>query len=157
MQNSFILVDIIKQVLIPKFDWCQIQIFCRKIVLSFWLMSHPQKCFQMELVRTAFSSYCPERNTTEKAISWKSKIIQEQLSCWLEKEYSAAENQFTLGRTSNTSLWRYPPNLQHIFLDQNQVFFWAKNTIFSPFWRKIFGEKSLKGGHFLVKIFSGNN
>ena len=40
----------------------------------------------------------------------------------------------------------YPPNSVTYFLDQNQVFFWAKNTNFSPFWRQIFGEKSVKGG-----------
>ena len=39
-----------------------------------------------------------------------------------------------------------PPKSVTYFLDQNQVFFWAKNTIFSPFWRKFFGEKSVKGG-----------
>ena len=49
-----------------------------------------------------------------------------------------------------------PPKSVTYFLDQNQVFFWAKNTICSTFWRKNFGEKFLKGGGVPISLKFGS-
>ena len=49
-----------------------------KIVLSFWFMSHSQKCFQMELVTTAFCSIV--QRTILQFFLQKSNLISRQLS-----------------------------------------------------------------------------